>query len=300
MPSAATGTCKKSLNILLIAARAGSLMRGGTVFIDGRQNFIPCRVAIVNLNVPTLRRRQMRRPVVGSVLSLWLLAAPPALAQQGTAEIGGRITDEQGGALPGATVTLTNEETGGFREITSGADGSFFAPQLKPGRYRMVAKLQNFSAFERGGLILQVGQTLTINASLKLGSLQETVTVTGDSPVIDTSSTRVQQNFKLEALQEIPNSRDLWSLLAVTPSVTMSRIDVGGNRAIIEPGVTGLLFDLGDPGALAGALARVLDDPARARELGERARARAVERYDLTRLVAEEIELLKRLARSDR
>ena len=58
--------------------------------------------------------------------------------------------------------------------------------------------------------------------------------------------------------------------------------------------------DLGDPGALAGALARVLDDPARARELGERARARAVERYDLTRLVAEEIELLKRLARSDR
>jgi len=76
--------------------------------------------------------------------------------------------------------------------------------------------------------------------------------------------------------------------------------DVGGNRAVIEPGVTGLLFDLGDPGALAGALARVLDDPARARELGERARARAVERYDLTRLVAEEIDLLKRLARSDR
>ena len=204
MPSAATGTCKKSLNILLIAARAGSLMRGGTVFIDGRQNVIPCRVAIVNLNVPTLRRRQMRRPVVGSVLSLWLLAAPPALAQQGTAEIGGRITDEQGGALPGATVTLTNEETGGFREITSGADGSFFAPQLKPGRYRMVAKLQNFSAFERGGLILQVGQTLTINASLKLGSLQETVTVAAESPLVDTTSAKVGGNIGTDDLSELP------------------------------------------------------------------------------------------------
>src|SRR5690606_33895851 len=62
-------------------------------------------------------------------------------------------------------------------------------------------------------------------------TLQETVTVTGESPVIDTSTTRVQQNFKLEQLQSIPNGRDMWALLAVTPAVQMSRIDVGGNRA---------------------------------------------------------------------
>src|SRR5947208_3156218 len=74
--------------------------------------------------------------------------------------------------------------------------------------------------------------------------------------------------------------------------------NVGGNRSIIDQGATGLLFELGDPGALADALARVLGDPASARALGERARARTVERYDLARLVAEEIELLKRLARS--
>ena len=75
--------------------------------------------------------------------------------------------------------------------------------------------------------------------------------------------------------------------------------NVGGNRAIIEQGSTGLLFDVGDRQALADALARVLGDPASARALGERARARVVERFDLARLVAEEIELLKRLARSD-
>jgi len=89
-------------------------------------------------------------------------------------------------------------------------------------------------------------------------------------------------------------------LEAMSAGVACIASDVGGNRAIIEPGVTGLLFDLRDPSALAAALARVLDDPAGARALGERARARAVERYDLTRLVAEEIDLLKRLARADR
>ena len=83
-----------------------------------------------------------------------------------------------------------------------------------------------------------MGFSATVNVELAVASLQETVTVTGDSPVIDTSNTRVQQNFKLEALQEIPNSRDLWSLLAVTPSVTMGRIDVGGNRAGTQTGYT--------------------------------------------------------------
>jgi len=87
-------------------------------------------------------------------------------------------------------------------------------------------------------------------------------------------------------------------LEAMSAGVPCVASSVGGNRAIIEQGVTGLLFDVGDEGALADALARVLGDPDSARARAERARARVVERYDLVRLVAEEIELLKRLARS--
>ena len=64
------------------------------------------------------------------------------------------------------------------------------------------------------------------------------MTVSGASPVIDTSTTRVQQNFKMEQLQSIPNGRDMWALLAVTPSVQMGRIDVGGNRAGTQTGYT--------------------------------------------------------------
>ena len=87
-------------------------------------------------------------------------------------------------------------------------------------------------------------------------------------------------------------------LEAMSAGVPCVASNVGGNRAIIEQGTTGLLFDVGDPGALADALARVLGDPEGARARAERARASIVERYDLVRLVAEEIELLKRLARS--
>src|SRR6185503_13685777 len=77
---------------------------------------------------------------------------------------------------------------------------------------------------------------------LAVASLQETVTVTGESPVIDTSTTRTQANFKMEQLQSLPNARDMWALLAVTPGVSVTRIDVGGNRAGTQAGYSAYGF----------------------------------------------------------
>ncbi len=111
------------------------------------------------------------------------------------------------------------------------ANGTYRFPALPPGTYTINYELSGFNTLKRENIQIAMGFTATVNVELGVAALQETVTVTGDSPVIDTSNTRVQQNFKLEALQEIPNSRDMWSLLAVTPSVSMQRIDVGGNRA---------------------------------------------------------------------
>ena len=105
-------------------------------------------------------RRSIVRLALGAVLCA---AATPALAQQGTAEIGGRVTDQQGGVLPGVAIVVTNEATGVFREIVSGPEGSYLVSQLVPGRYRISAKLEGFRTTERGGLALQVGTTLTIN-----------------------------------------------------------------------------------------------------------------------------------------
>ena len=68
-----------------------------------------------------------------------------------------------------------------------------------------------------------------MNVSLNVATLQETVTVSGQSPVIDTSATRIQTNFDQTQLASLPNARDMWSLLASTPSVTLNRVDVGGS-----------------------------------------------------------------------
>ena len=89
----------------------------------------------------------MRRLLVVSFVGLVLaVATAPLLAQQGTSEIGGKALDDQGGVLPGVTLVITNEETGRTREITSGADGSYFASQLVPGRYKISAKLASLAA----------------------------------------------------------------------------------------------------------------------------------------------------------
>src|SRR5690606_27289369 len=104
-------------------------------------------------------------------------------------------------------------------------------PAVPSGVYALTYELAGFNTLRREGTQITLGFTANVNVDLTLATLQETVTVTGESPVIDTSTTRVQQNFKLEQLQSIPNGRDMWALLAVTPAVQMSRIDVGGNRA---------------------------------------------------------------------
>src|SRR5438034_3192111 len=180
--------------------------------------------------------------MVIAVLAGCLLASTHAFAQGGgastTGSINGKVTDSSGGVLPGVTVTASSPSLMGVQTSVTDTGGNYRFPALPPGTYTVTFELPGFNTLKRENIVIAMGFTAAVNVELAVASLQETVTVTGNSPVIDTSSTRVQQNFKLEALQEIPNSRDLWSLLAVTPSVTMSRIDVGGNRAGTQTGYT--------------------------------------------------------------
>ncbi len=192
----------------------------------------------------------MKRPVfhvVLVVLTTGLLAPASALAQGGgassTGTINGRVTDTSNAVLPGVTVTASSPAMMGVQTAVTNAEGQYRFPAIPPGTYTLTFELPGFNTRKNEGIEIRLGFTATINVELNVASLQETVTVTGESPVIDTSTTRVQQNFKLEQLQSLPNARDMWALLAVTPSVQMSRIDVGGNRAGTQTGYTAYGFN---------------------------------------------------------
>src|SRR5262244_2779891 len=180
--------------------------------------------------------------LVVALLAACLLASTHAFAQGGgastTGSINGKVVDTSQAVLPGVTVTVASASLMGVQTAVTDSGGNYRFPALPPGTYTVTFELPGFNTLKRENIQIAMGFTAAVNAELTVAAVQETVTVTGGSPVIDTSATRVQQNFKLEQLQEIPNSRDLWSLLAVTPSVTMGRIDVGGNRAGTQTGYT--------------------------------------------------------------
>jgi hypothetical protein len=179
----------------------------------------------------------MHRFLVLSAALLLSFAAAPVHAQQGTAQISGRITDEQGAMLPGASITITNEATGVNRELTSSAEGAYSASQLVPGTYRVVARLAGFRNVDRSGLVLQVGTTMSLNLAMPVGGLEESVTVSGVAPLVDVTSARVGGNIGTAELAELPAmNRNYFAAVALLPGVQFSPSIQMGNDTIIASG----------------------------------------------------------------
>ena len=147
----------------------------------------------------------------------------------GTGAINGRVTDVSDAVMPGVTVTLTSPSQMGVRTEVSDADGTYRFSAVTPGEYTIVFELAGFSTVRNEGIRVSLGFTATVNVQLTVASLQESVTVTGQSPVVDTSATSVGNTFDAKQLSALPTSRDYFSLLAQSPAVQMARIDVGGS-----------------------------------------------------------------------
>ncbi len=171
---------------------------------------------------------------------IWALLATLALASSASAQgggasstgsISGEVKDAQGGVLPGVTVTATSPAQIGSLSAVTNEAGLYRFPAVPPGEYRLSYELAGFQANVREGIRITLGFNAQVNVSLNVATLQETVTVSGESPVIDTSSTRIQTTYDQQMLSSLPNARDMWSLLATTPSVTLNRVDVGGSTA---------------------------------------------------------------------
>jgi hypothetical protein len=143
--------------------------------------------------------------VVSALVATLLALALPVAAQQGTTEVRGRVIDSQGAVLPGVTVTVRNQDTGMYRETVSGSDGSFIASGMVPGRYLISAELQGFKKFERRDLVLEVGKTSSIEVALEVGTVNETVTVKSESPLVDVTSKEIGGNITSETLVQLPS-----------------------------------------------------------------------------------------------
>ncbi|MFM8534834.1 MAG: carboxypeptidase regulatory-like domain-containing protein [Acidimicrobiia bacterium] len=156
-----------------------------------------------------------------------------AHAQDTTGSIAGVVTDASGAVLPGATITLSGDRLiGGPQTQVSDTGGAYRFDRLAPGAYQVKFELQGFRNVERPDVRISAAFVATINAKMEVGSLSETITVTGESPTVDVRSNVQQTVMNQEILEGIPTGRDPWSLAKLIPGVQVATYDVGGTQSM--------------------------------------------------------------------
>ena len=165
------------------------------------------------------------------VLSLVLLCSRNVFAQGQTA-IAGIVKDATGAVLPGVTVEASSPALiERSRTVVTDNNGQYRIIDLRPGVYSVTFTLQGFNTFRRDGIELTNTFTAQVNADLKVGSLQETVTVTGESPIVDTQNSIKKTTASREVMDVLPTDRNFVSFAALTPAVLVTgvRQNVGGS-----------------------------------------------------------------------
>ncbi|HEY8998182.1 MAG TPA: carboxypeptidase regulatory-like domain-containing protein, partial [Edaphobacter sp.] len=162
----------------------------------------------------------------------------PATAQNAAVgNITGTVTDGSGAAVPGATVTVINNDTGATRTTTTGSNGDFSSPFLQPGHYELIFEGSGFGKLDRKNLVLTVGQTLSVDAQLPNAATTSEVTVTDASPLIDTEKTEISQTVDQQFVSNLPVNGRRWdNFVLLTPNVVPD-----GNTGLISyRGISGL------------------------------------------------------------
>lgn len=166
---------------------------------------------------------------VAVALALVTAFALPASAQLATGNIYGTVADASGAVLPGASVTLSGS-TIGSRPTVSGSQGDFRFLALDPGSYKISVSLAGFATVQRE-VVVSTGGSVNLSFALKVASMEETLTVEAETPVIDTKKTGTSTNFTQDELSKVPNSRDPWALLRSVPGLLLDRVNIAGNES---------------------------------------------------------------------
>jgi hypothetical protein len=146
-----------------------------------------------------------------------LLLAMPVVAQEQSGSISGVVKDASGAVLPGATVEARSPSSIGVRSTVTDAQGAYRFPALPPGTYEISSTLQGFVPAKIGDAVVQLGKQLTIDLTLKLAGVSESVTVTAESPLIDTKASATTASIDSQYIDLIPKSRGLLSVLSQIP-----------------------------------------------------------------------------------
>src|SRR5262245_63775345 len=201
-----------------------------------------------------------------AILAVVGLAAP-ARAQVQTGSILVRAVDDQGAMVPGVSVTISSPVlVAGTMTAVTDAGGVIRFPSLVPGTYAIKTELSGFQTMNRENIVVLVGQTTPVDFQMKVATISENVTVTGASPVVDTTSANVNVTLSEQLIQGTPGGRDIWALVeAKVPGLVISRPDVGGTsgglqgtfsaRGTTSAQNTSFLngINVGDPAAMGAA-----------------------------------------------
>jgi hypothetical protein len=162
-----------------------------------------------------------------------LLGATAASAQVTTGSITGNVTDASGAVLPGVNVSLNGARLiGGTQVQVTDASGNYRFDRLPPGTYQVKFELQGFRTIERPDIQISAAFVATVNSKMEVGTVAESITVTGESPTVDTKSNIGQTVMSQEILEGIPTGRDPWSLAKLIPGVQVATYDVGGTQSM--------------------------------------------------------------------
>jgi hypothetical protein len=155
----------------------------------------------------------------------------------GSGSITGTVTDPSGSVIPSASVLIHSTDTGADQSLTTNDAGIYVAPFLRPGTYEITASKAGFTTTARKGIALQVGRSLTIDFSLTVQSSAETVTVSAETPILDTEKTEVSQVVSENAVKNLPINGRRWdAFVLLTPNVTTD----GGTGLVSYRGISGL------------------------------------------------------------
>ena len=163
------------------------------------------------------------------LLALLLATANPLRAQVLTAQLNGRVTDSQGAAIPGATVTVSDPARGFTVSVSTDTNGDYVVPLLQPADHYVIAvKRTGFRETVQKDVSLQVAQTAKIDLALQVGEVSDSVTVTGAPPLLDTQTSSIGQVITGQTVEDLPlNGRSTFRLIALTPGVTFNRSAYG-------------------------------------------------------------------------